>query len=213
LKGGTAIRVLLADDHAVLRAGVRLLVDAQPDLTVVAEAADGESAIEKARETSPDVVVLDLTMPHTEPLATIRELVQLGTRVVVLTMHDDSAYTESALAAGALGYVVKRAADVELLAAIRAVQRGRRFVVAGSLRAGRLARGGGAFRPLSAREKQVVGLIGHGFTNREIAERLEVGLKSVETFRARACDKLGLRSRADLVRHALQMGLVDATDG
>ena len=126
------LRVVLADDHAVLRAGLRLLVDGQPDMTVVAEAADGPEAVRKARQTRPDVVVLDLTMPRTDPVATIRHLSRLGMRTVVLTMHDERAYVDAALAAGAQGYVVKKAADVELLAAIRAVNRGSRFLASTS---------------------------------------------------------------------------------
>jgi len=204
------VRVLLADDHAVLRAGLRLLVDAQPDLAVVAEAADGAEAVAKARRARPDIVVLDLTMPHTDPAATIRQLVRLGVRTVVLTMHDDPAYVSAALAAGADGYVVKKAADVELLAAIRAVSRGCRFLDATAERAsGARSR---VARPLSEREEQVMRLVAHGFTNREAAGRLGVSVKTVETFRARVCEKLGLRSRADLVAYAMGMGLVAEGD-
>jgi two-component system response regulator NreC len=203
------VQVLLADDHAVLRAGLRLLVDAEPDLTVVAEAADGPEAIAKARRAHPDIVVLDLSMPRTDPASTIRQLSRLGARTVVLTMHDDPAYVGAALAAGADGYVVKKAADVELLAAIRAVSRGCRFLDASAGRA-RPARRAVAPPPgrLSAREEQVLSLVAHGFTNREAAERLGLSVKTVETFRARVCEKLGLRSRADLVGYALRMGLV-----
>ena len=203
------VEVLLADDHAVLRAGLRLLVDAQPDLTVVAEAADGPEAVAKTRRLHPDIVVLDLSMPRTDPAATIRQLARLGTRTVVLTMHDDPAYVGAALAAGADGYVMKKAADVELLAAIRAVSRGYRFLDASAGRAKRPRRAQ-ASPPgrLSAREEQVLRLVAHGFTNRETAGRLGVSIKTVETFRARVCEKLGLRSRADLVAYALRMGLV-----
>jgi DNA-binding NarL/FixJ family response regulator len=177
-------------------------------MRVVEEAADGAETARKARQARPDVVVLDLTMPRTRPVETIRHLRHLGARVVVLTMHDDPAYVESALAAGADGYVVKKAADVELLAAVRAVARGRRFIDVGWHR---LRRGAQA-RPLSAREEAVVRLIGYGHTNREIAEKLHVSVKTIETFRARACAKLGLDSRAELVRYALQMGLLAAED-
>jgi two-component system, NarL family, response regulator NreC len=202
------LAVIIADDHAVLRAGLRLLIDGEADLKVAAEAADGPEALRKARTLKPDVVVLDLTMPRTDPLATIRELVRVPTRVVVLTMHDDPAYVEAALSAGADGYVAKLAADLELLAAIRAVSRGRQFVDARSARARPRRATAGARRPLSHRETQVVRLVGHGLTNREIAERLGIGTKSVETFRARACEKVGLRSRADLMRFVLDMGWV-----
>jgi DNA-binding NarL/FixJ family response regulator len=206
------LRVVLADDHAVLRAGLRLLVDGQPDMKVVAEAADGPEAVRKARQARPDVVVLDLTMPRTDPVATIRHLSRLGMRTVVLTMHDERAYVDAALAAGAQGYVVKKAADVELLAAIRAVNRGSRFL-AGASRARNRRPRAPARSHLSAREEQVLRLIGYGFTNREIAARLRLSTKTVETFRARVCEKLGLRSRADLVRYGLRMGLVAGEGG
>ena len=202
------IGVLLGDDHAVLRAGLRLLVDSQADMKVVGEAADGAEAVRKTRQVGPDVVVLDLSMPRTDPLATIRQLCALDTRVVVLTMHDDPAYVDSALAAGADGYVVKKAADVELLAAIRAVSRGRRFLDIRRRRVDRGAHGLSAFRPLSAREENVLRLVGYGFTNREIATQLHVSVKTVETFRARVCVKLRLRTRSQLVRYALDMGLL-----
>jgi two-component system response regulator NreC len=202
------IAVILGDDHAVLRAGLRLLVDGQADMKVVGEAADGAEAVRKTRQLRPDVVVLDLSMPRTDPLATIRQLCALGTRVVVLTMHDDPAYVDSSLAAGADGYVVKKAADVELLAAIRAVSRGRRFLDIKRRRVDRGAHGQSAFRPLSTREENVLRLVGYGFTNREIATQLRVSVKTVETFRARVCVKLRLRTRSQLVRYALDMGLV-----
>jgi two-component system, NarL family, response regulator NreC len=177
-------------------------------MTVVAEAADSPEAVRNLREIRPDVVVLDLTMPRTDPVATIRQLSRLGVRTVVLTMHDDRAYVEAALAAGAHAYVVKRAADVELLAAIRAVNRGSRFLASASRAKSGRRQARAPFRGLSAREEQVLRLIGYGFTNREIAARLVLSTKTVETFRARVCAKLSLRSRADLVRYALAMGLV-----
>jgi DNA-binding NarL/FixJ family response regulator len=195
----------VADDHAVLRAGLRLLIESQPGMTVADEAADGPEAIARARAVRPDVVVLDLVMPRTNGATTIRRLVQLGTRVVVLSMHDDRATVGAALDAGAIGYVVKKAADVELIAAIRAASRGRLFVDAAR----------GAFEPpprrrgrLSPREETVIRLVARGHTNREVAARLGVSVKTVETFRARACRKLELNSRAELVRYALRMNLV-----
>jgi two-component system response regulator NreC len=202
-------RVLLADDHAVLRAGLRLLVDAQPDMTVIAEAGDGPEAVRKARQHRPDVAVFDLSMPRTEPAATIGQLFKLGVRTLVLTMHDDAAYMDAALAAGARGYVLKKAADVELLGAIRSVVRGglHMGVRAADTGTGALERRG-PVAVLSARERQVLRLIGYGFTNREIGGQLGLSVKTVETFRARICNKLGLHSRADLVSCALRMGLV-----
>jgi DNA-binding NarL/FixJ family response regulator len=208
---GPRIRVLVADDHAVLRAGLRLLLDSQPDMAVAAEAADGPEAVRKTREVRPDVVVLDLVMPRTQPGATIAQIRRLGARVVVLTMHDDRAYLDSALEAGAQGYVVKRAADTELIAAIRAVSSGRQFVDATS-RGPELQSGGRVPSGLSPRERRVVRLVAHGHTNREIAGRLGVSVKTVETFRGRACKKLRLATRAELVRYALHTRLMDADD-
>ena len=203
------LQVMLADDHAILRAGLRLIVDAQPDMTVVAEAGDGPEAIRQAERAHPDIVVLDLSMPRTDTTATIRQLSRLGARTVVLTMHDDPAFVAAAIAAGAQGYVVKKASDVELLAAIRAVSRGCQYLDAGAERSRRRRLTPAArFRPLSAREAQVLRLVGYGHTNREIGERLGLSIKTVETFRARVCEKLGLRARSDLVRYALRMGLV-----
>jgi two-component system, NarL family, response regulator NreC len=206
MKAARSIRILLADDHAVLRAGLRLLIDGRPDMKVVEEAADGAEAVRKTRTARPDVVVFDLTMPRTNPRAAIEQIVGLGARVLVLTMHDDRAYVDAALAAGASGYVVKKAADVELLAAIRAVSRGRRFVDVTQWPGTGTARRAAT---LSAREERVIGLIARGHTNREIAAQLRVSIKTIETFRARACDKLGLRSRAELVQYAMRMNMMD----
>jgi two-component system response regulator NreC len=205
------VRVLVADDHAVLRAGLRLLIDSQPDMIVVGEASDGPEAVGKTRDARPEVVVLDLVMPRTRPSAIIPQITRLGAHVVVLTMHDDRGYVDAALAAGAQGYVIKKAADTELLAAIRAVSRGRQFVDVRSRGPG--PRPGGRRRTgLSPREEGVVRLIGYGHTNREIATSLGVSVKTVETFRARAYQKLGLETRSEMVRYALQMHLVDPQD-
>jgi len=211
------LKVLVADDHAVLRSGLRLLINGQPDMEVVAEAADGRQTVRRAAESRPDVVLFDLTMPRTNALETIRHVARARpkARVVVLTMHDHPAYVESALAAGAAGYVVKRVADTELLAAIRAVSRGRRAVdaaLAGVPRAAAPVPGGRArprARPLlSRRETQVLRYLALGFSNRQIGVRLKLSVKTVETFRARLSRKLGLRGRSALVRYALRTGLV-----
>ena len=204
------IRILIADDHAVVRAGLRLLIGTQADMAVVGEAADGVEALSVARETRPDVTLLDLSMPRTNGVKTIGQLARLRppTRVLVLTMYDDPAYVDSALAAGASGYVVKKAADLELLSAIRAVSRGRQAVDATR------ATGGSRLRPaqgrLSRRENEVLRLLGQGLTNRQVAARLRVSVKTAETYRARLYQKLGFSDRADLVRYALRMGLLEA---
>jgi len=209
------IRVLLADDHAVLRAGLRALIRAQPDLDVVGEAGDGDSALQKAIDTAPDVVVMDLTMPGGGGVRAIERIRHQcpAVRVLVLTMHDAPAYLRSALAAGASGYVVKSAADSELLAAIRAVHRGR-VVLDPSLAAAvvysslpRRAVGGSPAGPLSPREREVLDLIAQGYTNQQMADQLGLSVKTVETYRSRLVEKLGLRSRAELVRYALDSGL------
>ena len=206
------IRLLLADDHAILRAGLRMLLDAQPDMVVVAEAADGEEAVRRAHATRPDVAVIDLTMPGVSGVQTLQRLRRElpATRLLVLTMHDDPGYARASQAAGAAGHVVKDSESSELLAAIRAVNRGRTFVRVG---AGEPAAAVATDTPvvapaLSPRERQVLELLAHGHTNREIAARLVLSVKTIETHRARLSDKLGLHNRAELVRIALDLGLL-----
>ena len=206
------IRLLLADDHAILRAGLRMLLDAQSDMVVVGEAADGEEAVRRAHATRPDVAVVDLTMPGLSGVETLQRLRRElpATRLLVLTMHDDPAYARMAQAAGALGHVVKDCQSSELLAAIRSVHRGRSFVRVGGDGPAEAAGGEapGQAPPLSPRERQVLELLAHGHTNREIADRLTLSVKTVETHRARLSDKLGMHRRADLVRVALDLGLL-----
>ena len=210
---------MIADDHAILRSGLRLLVNAQADMEVVSEAPDGEQAIRAARETRADVVLMDLTMPRTGGMRALQEIVRHcpETRVLVLTMHDDPAYLRSVLAAGAAGYVLKRSVDGELLAAIRAVHRGGTFVdpsLANVLVQDVLAKKGTKAlrtRPvkiLSERELQVLKLVARGYSSQQIANQILVGVKTVETYRSRLTQKLGLRTRSDVVRYAVQMGLL-----
>jgi DNA-binding NarL/FixJ family response regulator len=201
----------LADDHAVVRAGLRMLLEAQPDLEVVAEASSGEEALEAAQRTQPHIAVVDLSMPEVNGVETIRRLRESApqARIVVLTMHDDAGSVRAAFAAGAAAYVVKKAADRDLILAIRAVTAGRSYLavdLAAELEGSGHALPGGP--TLSAREEQVLELLAMGHTNREIAERLRIGVKSVETYRARLREKLGARSRADLVRVAIELGIV-----
>lgn len=206
----TKIRLLLADDHAILRAGLRMLLDAQPDMVVVAEASDGLEAVRRAHETRPDVAVIDLTMPGLSGVETLERLHRElpATRLLVLTMHDDPAYARVAQAAGACGHVIKDSESSELLAAIRAVHRGRLFMqVSGD--AGSAAPEGSTRAPaLSQRERQVLEMLARGHTNREIADRLSLSTKTVETHRSRLGDKLGLHTRAELVRLAHDLGLI-----
>ena len=213
------IRVMIVDDHAVLRAGLRMLVNAQADMEVVSEAPDGENAVQEVLETKPDVTLLDLTMPRVGGMKALQEIARncRGTRVLVLTMHDDPAYLRSALAAGASGYLLKRAVDSELIAAIRAVHRGGIFVdprLANILVQDVLAKKGtkaGPTRPvniLSDRELQVLSLVARGYSSAQIAKQIFVGVKTVETYRSRFAEKLGLRTRSDVIRFAVQMGLL-----
>lgn len=210
---------MIADDHAILRSGLKLLVNAQADMEVVSEAPDGEQAIQEARQTRPDVALVDLTMPRTGGMAALQEIVRdcQQTRVLVLTMHDDPAYLRSALAAGASGYVLKRSVDADLLAAIRAVHRGGTFVdpsLADVLVEDVLVKKGAKparNKPtsiLSGRELQVLTLVARGYSSQQIAGQIFVGVKTVETYRSRLALKLGLRTRSDVVRFAIQQGLL-----
>ena len=215
------IRVLIADDHSLVRAGLKSLIAAQPDIELVAEAADGAQAVEKAIETQPDVVLMDLTMPKYGGIPAITSIRQAcpRTRVLALTMHDDPSYLRSVLAAGGTGFVVKSAADTELLSAIRAVVKGRTAVYlsmseqnAPDAFTPHALKDSATSRPakdlLSEREREVMALVAQGYTSQEVAERLKLSAKTVETYRARLMQKLGLRKRADLVRFALECGML-----
>lgn len=211
------IRVLIADDHAILRSGLRMLIDAQTDMTVVAEAQNGNEAIQIAPKTSPDVVILDVTMPERGGLHAIHDILKQNpdTRILLLTMHEELAYLRTALAAGASGYVLKKSVDADLLSAIRAVHKGRIYVdseLASELIQNALPERGRSANKLSEvlseREAQVLKLVAEGFSSREIAQKIFVSVKTVETYRGRLTEKLGLTSRADIVRYALEIGLL-----
>jgi DNA-binding NarL/FixJ family response regulator len=218
------IRVLVADDHPVVRAGVRMLIGSQPDMEVVGEAADGAECVERVAALRPHVVVLDLSMPRLAGLPALREIVgqHPDIRVLVLTMHEEPATARQVLDAGAAGFLVKRAVDVELIAAIRAVRRGEIFVhsaLTGPLLAMASARTKGDAppaaphaEPLSPRELEVLRLLARGYTNQQTADRIFVSVKTVETYRARVLEKLGLRTRAELTRYALAHGLLSAEE-
>jgi two-component system response regulator NreC len=212
-----SIRVLIADDHAILRTGLKMLIEAQPDMTAVAEASSGTEAIRLVREAKPDVVILDITMAEGGGLSAISEILKThpSVRILMLTMHEEPAYVRTALAAGASGYVLKRSVDADLLSAIRAVHKGRTYVdseMASSLIQhavpDRAREDSGPAEVLSERELQVLKLVAEGFSSREIAEQILVGVKTVETYRGRFAEKLGLKSRADIVRYALDVGLL-----
>ena len=216
---GQKIRLLVVDDHPVVRAGLRMLLAAQPDMEVVGEAVDGESAVERALALMPDVVVMDVAMEGMDGLAATREIVSRlpRTRVVVLTMHSNEEYLRQALDAGATGYVLKEAVDTEIAVAIRVVHRGEVFLYPSFTRVllGDIIQAGetedqsqqDGYELLSEREKEVLRLVALGDTNREIAERLFLSVRTVETYRARVMEKLNLKSRGELVRYALRKGL------
>jgi DNA-binding NarL/FixJ family response regulator len=213
----------LADDHAVLRAGMRALLDAEDDMQVVGEAGDGFECLDLASKLEPDGILLDINMPRCNGLEAMERLCTdvPDCRVLVLTMHDDAGYLRRALAAGGVGYVLKQAASEELLSAIRAVHEGGTYLhpehtrmlleasaAAEEPRAGARRPGDAAYALLSEREAQVFELLALGYRNGEIAEQLDLSVKTVETYKARLMQKLGLRSRAGLVRYALDLGIL-----
>lgn len=214
------IRIVIVDDHAVLRSGLRLLINGQADMEVVGETGDPSAVVEEVRARQPDVVLMDLAMNGQVHIGIINEVRKNWSagHVLVLTMHTESGYVRGALAAGASGYVVKSAADTELLTAIRTVVQGKTFVdwTVGNIgkpesAASKRMRnddGPDLIGQLSPREREIFSLVAQGFTNQHIAEQLGISIKSVETYRARVMEKLGLRSRADLVQFALSCGVL-----
>jgi two-component system response regulator NreC len=212
--GGTGrTTVVIADDHAVVRSGLRMLLDAEADFEVVAEAGDVESAIRYVRGHKPAVLILDLNMPGEASLPAIPRLREEfpDTQVVVLTMQSDPAFAREAMRAGALGYVLKEAADAELVEAVRLAAEGRTYLhpQLGARLAAEPASEGPA-DDLSKRELEVLRLIALGHTNSEIAEQLYLSVRTVETHRAHIQQKLGLSTRAELVQYALEHKLLDA---
>jgi DNA-binding NarL/FixJ family response regulator len=214
----STIRILLADDHALVRRGVRLILDQQPDLEVVAEAGDGAEAIELARTSEVDLAVLDIAMPRLTGLQAARELAALkpGLRILMLTMHDNEQYFFQALKAGASGYVLKSVADRDLVAACRAAMRDEPFLYPGAVTA--LIRNyldrarHGDETPdqiLTPREEEVLKLVAEGHSSKEIADLLFISIKTVQRHRANLLQKLGLRDRLDLTRYAIRAGLIE----
>jgi two-component system, NarL family, response regulator NreC len=217
----TPIRIVLADDHAVLRTGLAALLNARSDMTVVGEAADGAELLALVETAQPDVILLDLTMPRLgglEVLPLLRQRIPAA-RILILTMHQDEGYLRRAIKGGAAGYVLKKAADVELIAAIQAIMRGDLYVHPSLTRAlledivpaghGSATDENDLWATLSEREQEVLQMVALGHTSREIADQLAVSAKTVDTYRARGMEKLGLRSRAALVRFALANGLLE----
>jgi two-component system response regulator NreC len=208
------IRVLIVDDHAVVRSGLRLLLDAEPDIEAVGEAPNAERALYEAIELKPDVVLMDLQMPEKGGIEGMPALLQAlpTTRVLVLSMQDEPRYVRAAFEAGASGYVLKEAADSDLVAAVREVAGGGRYVHptlgARMIDAEAAERRHTQEDPLSGREREVLKLLALGQTNQEIAEILFISVRTAETHRAHIMQKLGLSNRADLVRYALSQGLL-----
>jgi DNA-binding NarL/FixJ family response regulator len=210
-------RVLIADDHTIVRRGLRALFDGVPDLDVVAEAADGQDAVRRALQGDVHLAVLDITMPRLTGLQAAHELGRRApdVKTLILSMHDDEQYFFEALRAGASGYVLKSAADRDLVEACRATMRGEPFVHAGAVAAliedylDRVRRGETAdVDPLTPREQQVVKLIAEAYTNEQIARELVISVKTVERHRANLMEKLGMRDRVQLTRYAIRRGLV-----
>lgn len=213
------IRVLLADDHAVLRSGLTVLLNARDDITVIDEAADGVELLRKAVNLQPDLILLDLSMPKLGGLDVLPLLKQKvpAARILILTMHDDEGYLRQALKAGASGYVLKKAADVELITAIQAVMCGDLYVHPSMTKA--LLNDmvpaplttviENEWDALSEREQAVLRLVALGYTSKEIADQLSLSVKTIETYRSRGMEKLGLHNRAALVRFALAHGVLE----
>jgi len=212
------LRIFLADDHAMIREGLALLIDAQPDMEVVGQAGDGHTVLEHVPDCRPDIVIMDLSMPGLSGVQVTMQLRQASpdVRVVALTRHSEPGYIRQMLHAGAQAYVLKQAAGAELLDAIRAVASGRTYL--DTTLTGRAVHHfvqahitGGETQELdlSEREANVVRLTAHGYSNKEIATQLGVSVKTVDTYKMRAMEKLGLHSRAALVRYALQRGWLD----
>ncbi len=212
------VRILIADDHGVLRGGLRVLLNEQPDLEVVGEAADGHQALELAQQLRPDIILLDITMPGPDGIEVTRALTQRVPEayVLILTVHEDHELLREAVRAGAAGYVVKRAAQAELLSAIAAVMRGDLYVHPAMTRAllhspttpPFLALRNQSMEELTRREIQVLSLIAQGYTNLQIADALVVSVRTVESHRANIMTKLGLHNRAELVQYAMAHGLL-----
>ncbi|MFC8131583.1 response regulator [Streptomyces sp. NPDC057302] len=214
----TRTRILLADDHALVRRGVRLILDGEPDLEVVAEAGDGAQAVALARTHEVDLAVLDIAMPRMTGLQAARELAALkpGVRVLMLTMHDNEQYFFQALKSGASGYVLKSVADRDLVAACRAAMRDEPFLYPGAVTAlirNYLDRVRQGEEPpdqvLTPREEEVLKLVAEGHSSKEIAEMLFISIKTVHRHRANLLHKLGLRNRLELTRYAIRAGLIE----
>jgi two-component system response regulator NreC len=214
------IKICIVDDHAMVRSGLKMLLNDKEDLSVIGEASEGNEAILLAQQLQPDVVLMDLSMPHgKDGLSATKELKQLlpNTSVLILTMHDDDEYLFQGIHAGASGYILKSAPHEELLTAIRLVAAGNAYLYPTATK--RLMReymdrahtgeSGSSLEPLSEREKEVVSFVAKGYSNKEIADQLIISVKTVESHKANVMEKLGLKTRPDLVKYAMKKGLLN----
>ncbi len=212
----STVRIFIVDDHPLVRKGLRMALESHADMTVVGEAGNMHDAIEGALRLQPQIITLDLTMPGPSGVATVERLRSAAptSRIVVVTMHDDPAYVRSAIAMGAAGYVNKSAADTELVSAVRAVASGRVFIDVGNATTIDTMMSSGAqsgrkpVDSLSDREREVLRQVARGYTNQQIADEIGLSVKTVESYRARLMKKLGMKERADLVRLALDLGML-----
>lgn len=206
------ISVLIADDHAILRSGLKMLVDSAGGLAVAGEAGTGREAVEAYKRLSPDILILDITLPDMSGLEVAREVKKAdpAARILVLTMHDNANYVREFVRLGVAGYIVKKSADTELINAIRAIARGDMFIDPSLTKAVLGAEAGTGRGPLSPREEEVLRQLAKGYLGKEIAARLKISVKTVETYRARIAEKLGVSGRAELLQYAIKHGLFSA---
>ncbi len=213
------IRVMLCDDHTILREGIRLLLNSQPDIEVVAEAVDGREAVEKARAVKPDVILMDIAMPFLNGLEATKQIRRdnPNARVLVLTMYESDEYVAQMLEAGAAGYVLKKVAGSELVYALRAVNQGEAFLypsitkrlVEDYLRRVESGQERDTFDGVTDREREVLQLIAEGHTNKEIADLLNLSVRTVQNHRAHIMEKLGMHDRGELIKYAIQKGIIE----
>lgn len=215
----TKIRVLVCDDHAILRDGIKLLLNSQPDMEVVGEAIDGREAVEQARALQPDMILMDIAMPGLNGLEATKQIRRdvPDARVLVLTMYENDEYVSRMLEAGVLGYVLKKAAGTELVHAIRSIHQGEAFlypsitkrVVEDYLRRVETGQERDSFSGLTDREREVLQLVAEGHANREIAEILSISVRTAQNHRAHIMEKLGIHDRGELIKYAIQKGIIE----
>ena len=213
------MHILLVDDHTILRAGLKMMLNAQPDMDVVGEAHEGRQAIQEAQRLRPDIVLMDITMPDMNGIEATRQIKKIlpDVKVLVLTMHENDEYVFQALRAGASGYILKEAADTDLISALRVVQNGNFYLspTAQSVMVGdylqRVHAGEekDSYSSLTEREREILKLVAEGYTNNQMAERLVISPKTVDTHRTHIMDKLNLHSRAELVKYAMRRGILE----